>query len=54
VEIPYASKLFLQELETMCVASRLLTTQKLVAAVENGVCGGNLNRGVAEKNGKTE
>jgi DNA-directed RNA polymerase II subunit RPB2 len=30
VEIPYASKLFLQELETMCVASRLLTTQKMI------------------------
>jgi len=39
VEIPYASKLFLQELETMCVASRLLTTQKMVAAIENGVLG---------------
>lgn len=35
VEIPYASKLFLQELETMCVASRLLTTQKMVTVLAN-------------------
>jgi len=34
VEIPYASKLFLQELETMCVASRLLTTKRLIEVGE--------------------
>lgn len=37
VEIPYASKLFLQELETMCVASRLLTAQKMVRAIDANV-----------------
>jgi DNA-directed RNA polymerase II subunit RPB2 len=30
VQIPYASKLFLQELETMTVGTRLLTTSKLL------------------------
>lgn len=30
IQLPYASKLLLQELETMCIASRLITQQKLV------------------------
>ncbi len=30
VQIPYASKLLIQELETMCISSRLLTEGKLV------------------------
>ena len=30
IQIPYASKLLLQELETMCVGSRLITNQKLL------------------------
>ena len=47
VEIPYASKLFLQELETMCVASRLLTTQKMMRTV-NDIVGG------AKKNALTQ
>ena len=30
IEIPYAYKLFLQELETMCISSRIITQQKLL------------------------
>lgn len=30
IQIPYASKLLLQELETMNIASRLITNQKLI------------------------
>jgi DNA-directed RNA polymerase II subunit RPB2 len=30
IQIPYASKLLLQELESMCISSRLITTQKLL------------------------
>jgi DNA-directed RNA polymerase II subunit RPB2 len=47
VEIPYASKLFLQELETMCVASRLLTTKRLIEAGESA------NIGSVRKNQKS-
>jgi DNA-directed RNA polymerase II subunit RPB2 len=32
INIPYATKLLLQELETMCIASRLITSQKLICA----------------------
>jgi DNA-directed RNA polymerase beta subunit len=32
IEIPYAYKLFLQELETMCISSRIITQQKLLRA----------------------
>lgn len=35
VEIPYAYKLLLQELETMCISSRIITKHKLLTtAVE--------------------
>jgi DNA-directed RNA polymerase II subunit RPB2 len=30
IQIPYASKLLLQEMESMCLSSRLITTQKLL------------------------
>jgi len=30
IQIPYATKLLLQELETMCISSRLITNQKLL------------------------
>jgi DNA-directed RNA polymerase II subunit RPB2 len=30
IQIPYASKLLLQELESMCIGSRMITTQKLL------------------------
>lgn len=30
IQIPYASKLLLQELESMCISSRIITTQKLL------------------------
>jgi len=30
LHIPYATKLLLQELETMCIGSRLITEQKLI------------------------
>ena len=30
IQIPYATKLLLQEMETMCIGSRLLTTRKLL------------------------
>jgi len=41
IEIPYAYKLMLQELETMCISSRIITQQKLlrglpVCAAKNG------------------
>jgi DNA-directed RNA polymerase II subunit RPB2 len=32
IEIPYAYKLLLQELETMCITSRIVTQQKLLRA----------------------
>ena len=32
VHIPYATKLLLQELETMCIGSRLITQQKLICS----------------------
>ena len=38
IQIPYASKLLLQELESMCISSRIITTQKLLhnaSAVQN-------------------
>ncbi len=38
IQIPYASKLLLQELESMCISSRIITTQKLLhnaPAVQN-------------------
>lgn len=34
IEIPYAYKLFLQELETMCISSRIITQQKLLRGAE--------------------
>lgn len=34
IQIPYASKLLMQELETMCIASRLITNQKLLRDAE--------------------
>jgi DNA-directed RNA polymerase II subunit RPB2 len=34
LQIPYASKLLMQELETMCISSRLITNQKLLRAPE--------------------
>ena len=40
VELPYAYKLLLQELETMCISSRILTKEKLLVhanAVEKGM-----------------
>jgi DNA-directed RNA polymerase II subunit RPB2 len=30
INVPYATKLLLQELETMCIGSRLITSQKLI------------------------
>jgi len=30
IEIPYAYKLLLQELETMCISSRIVTQKKLL------------------------
>ena len=33
IEIPYAYKLLLQELETMCISSRIITQQKLLRGV---------------------
>lgn len=33
IQIPYASKLFLQELETMCISSRMVTERQLLRAV---------------------
>ncbi len=35
VQIPYASKLLLQELETMCISSRIITNQKLMHTAPN-------------------
>jgi DNA-directed RNA polymerase II subunit RPB2 len=34
IQIPYASKLLMQELETMCIGSRLITNQKLLRPAE--------------------
>lgn len=34
IQIPYASKLLLQELEAMCISSRIITTQKLLRNTE--------------------
>jgi len=34
IEIPYAYKLLLQELETMCISSRILTHGKLITALK--------------------
>ena len=34
IQIPYATKLLMQELETMCIGSRLITNQKLLRAPE--------------------
>jgi DNA-directed RNA polymerase beta subunit len=34
IEIPYAYKLMLQELETMCISSRIVTQQKLLRGLE--------------------
>ena len=39
IEIPYAYKLLLQELETMCISSRIITQQKLLRGL-NTVPGG--------------
>lgn len=36
IEIPYAYKLLLQELETMCISSRIITQQKLLRAPPGG------------------
>jgi DNA-directed RNA polymerase II subunit RPB2 len=30
IQVPYASKLLIQELETMCIGSRIITSQKLM------------------------
>jgi len=35
IQIPYASKLLMQELETMCIGSRLLTNQTLIRSPES-------------------
>jgi DNA-directed RNA polymerase II subunit RPB2 len=32
INVPYATKLLLQELETMCIGSRLITQQKLISS----------------------
>jgi len=37
IEIPYAYKLLLQELETMCISSRIITQQKLLRGVARKV-----------------
>jgi DNA-directed RNA polymerase beta subunit len=39
IEIPYAYKLLLQELETMCISSRIITQKKLLrfAAAEKAL-----------------
>jgi DNA-directed RNA polymerase II subunit RPB2 len=34
IQIPYASKLVIQELETMCIAPRIMTQGKLIAAAQ--------------------
>jgi len=36
IQIPYASKLLLQELETMNIASRMITNQKLICGSVQG------------------
>jgi DNA-directed RNA polymerase II subunit RPB2 len=35
IQVPYATKLLMQELETMCISSRLITTQKLLHGSES-------------------
>jgi DNA-directed RNA polymerase II subunit RPB2 len=37
IQIPYASKLLMQELETMCIGSRLITNQTLLRPAETSV-----------------
>jgi len=37
IEIPYAYKLLLQELETMCISSRIITHQKLLRSLKDVV-----------------
>ncbi len=37
IEIPYAYKLLLQELETMCISSRIITQKKLLRGLEKKV-----------------
>ena len=37
IEIPYAYKLLLQELETMCISSRIITHQKLLRSLKDAV-----------------
>jgi DNA-directed RNA polymerase II subunit RPB2 len=37
IEIPYAYKLLLQELETMCISSRIITQQKLLRGIQKKV-----------------
>jgi len=34
IEIPYAYKLLLQELETMCISSRIVTQQKILRGIK--------------------
>lgn len=36
IEIPYAYKLLLQELETMCISSRIITQRKLLRYIKDG------------------
>jgi hypothetical protein len=53
VQIPYASKLLIQELETMCISSRILTQGKLIrrplAIADEG--GYSAAQGIVEKAG---
>jgi DNA-directed RNA polymerase II subunit RPB2 len=56
IEIPYAYKLLLQELETMCISSRIITQQKLLkwlpraaGAAEGGVNSASTEKSVAAK-----
>ena len=37
IEIPYAYKLLLQELETMCISSRIITHQKLLRSLKDAL-----------------